>query len=89
MASIYETSAGLTSLPLSVVQKFNFTEAESFVCLGLVQGKSLDDLADELKLSRNKLRQQFQNLLIKTGTDNEAKLVTKVLSRGLEASDGR
>lgn len=80
MASIYETSAGLTSLPMSVVQQFKFTEAESFVCLGIVQGKSLDDLADELQQSRVVLRRQFQSLLIKTGADTEAKLVTKVLS---------
>jgi hypothetical protein len=83
VASIYETSAGLKCLPLSVVQQFNFTDAESFVCLGLVQGKSLDDLADESRQSRVILRQQFQSILIKTGTDTEAKLVTKVLSGGL------
>ena len=65
---------------MSVVQQFKFTEAESFVCLGIVQGKSLDDLADELQQSRVVLRRQFQSLLIKTGADTEAKLVTKVLS---------
>lgn len=86
MTSIYETSAGLTSLPLAIVQRFNLTEQESFVCLGLLQGKSLDDMADEFNISRVILRQQFNNLLLKTGTNTEAKLVTKVLSRGFGAA---
>jgi hypothetical protein len=80
MTSIYEASAGLKVLPTTVVQQFKFTEAESVLCLGLVQGKSIDDVADENHQPRAILRDQFHNLLVKTGTDNEAKLVTVVLS---------
>ncbi len=80
MTSIYEASAGLTVLPTTVVQQFHLTEEESILCLGLVQGKSLDDVADEIHQSREILRDRFHNLLEKTGTDNEAKLVTVVLS---------
>ena len=80
MTSIYETSAGLTTLPMSVVRTFDFTDQESVLCLGLVQGKSLDDMADECHQPRNKLRIQLNTLLSKTGTDTEAKLVTVILS---------
>lgn len=80
MPSVYETSAELTTLPIAIAQQFNFTEAESDLCLGLVQGKSLDDIADEYQQPRDRLRHRLHSLLIKTGTDNEAKLVTVVLS---------
>ncbi len=80
MTSIYEASAELTVLPTAVVQQFQLTEAESVLCLGLVQGKSIDDMADEIHQPREAIRHQFNNLLEKTGTDNEAKLVTVVLS---------
>ena len=80
MTSIYEASAGLKVLPAAIVQQFQFTEEESVLCLGLVQGKSIDDMADEIHQSREAVRQQFHNLLETTGTDNEAKLVTVVLS---------
>ena len=80
MASVYDTSAGLKRLPASIIRQFQFTELESVVCLGLVQGKTLDDMADEYHTSRAVLRDQFIRLLQKTGADNEAKLVTRVLS---------
>lgn len=50
------------------------------LCLGLVQGKSLDDLAEEFSVSRAAIRNYYHRLLQKTGTDNEAKLVSRVLS---------
>ncbi len=78
--SIYETSAGLTALPPAIVRQFNLSAEESTLCLGLVQGKSLDDMADELHRSRAIVRSQFDSLLLKTGTDTEAKLVITVLS---------
>ena len=80
MTSIYEASAELTVLPTDIVQQFKLTEEESVLCLGLVQGKSIDDVADEVHQPRSILRDQFHNLLEKTGTDSEAKLVTVVLS---------
>ena len=78
--SVYETSAGLKSLPSAIVRQFSLSAEESQLCLGLVQGKSLDDMADELRRPRSVLRHQFNSLLTKTGTDTEAKLVTTVLS---------
>lgn len=80
MTSVFKTSAELKNLPAEIVQQFRLTDAESLLCLGLVQGKSLDDLADEFSQSRTLLRSQFASLLAKTGTDTEAKLVTTVLS---------
>ena len=67
-------------MPSAIVQQFSLSAEESQLCLGLVQGKSLDDMADELRCPRSELRNQFNSLLIKTGTDTEAKLVTTVLS---------
>lgn len=81
MASVFETSAGLTVLPSAVARQFDLTESESRLCLGLVQGKSLDDIAEEYSQPRQAMRDQFGRLLVKTGTDTEAKLVTILLSR--------
>jgi DNA-binding NarL/FixJ family response regulator len=81
MGSVFERSADLTVLPPAIVQQFKFTDDESRICLALVQGKTLDDIADEQSRSRNYLRHQFFNLLQKTGTNTEAKLVTVLLSR--------
>ena len=86
MTSVYDTSASLKRLPASIVQQFQFTEEESVLCLGLVQGKTLDDLADEFHMSRAILRIRFDRLLQKTGADNEAKLVSRVLSDPAVAS---
>lgn len=80
MSSVYETSASLKRLPASIVSQFKFTEEESVLCLGLVQGKTLDDMAAEFHTSRAALRNHFDRLLQKTGADNEAKLITRVLS---------
>ncbi len=85
--SIYDTSAGLKVLPSAIVRQFQLSAEESLLCLGLVQGKSLDDMADELHQSRAILRGQFHSLLVKTGTDTEAKLVTTVLSNHLVLSN--
>ena len=80
MTSIYDLSANLTQLPVSVVQHFNFTAAESNLCLGLVQGKTLGEIAQDATQTREELRLQFDTLLTKTGTDNESKLISVVLS---------
>ncbi len=87
MPSVYDTSASLKRLPESIVHQFRFTEEESVLCLGLVQGKTLDDLADEFKQPRGVLREQFDQLLQKTGTDTEAKLISRLLSDPAVASD--
>lgn len=79
-ASIFEASAVLRDLPPPIVEQFHFTELEARLCLGLLQGKTLDDMADELQLPRAEVRAQFKSLLQKTKTDTEAKFVTKVLS---------
>lgn len=80
MSSIFDASANLKQLPESVVRQYQFTEEESVLCLGLVQGKTLDDMADEFHLSRAVIRSYYHRVLQKTGADNEAKLVSRVLS---------
>lgn len=80
MSSIFDANVRMQHLPESVVQRFKFTEQESVLCLGLVQGKTLDDIAEESRISRSILRNLFECLLRKTGADNEAKLVSRILS---------
>lgn len=80
MSSIFDANVRMQHLPQSVVQRFQFTEEESVLCLGLIQGKTLDDIAEESRISRSILRNLFECLLRKTGADNEAKLVSRILS---------
>jgi DNA-binding NarL/FixJ family response regulator len=84
--SVYQASASLKKLPVEIIQQFRLSAEESQLCLGLVQGKSLDDMADELCQSRAILRRQYNSLLSKVGTNTEAKLVTTVLSSPCVAS---
>ena len=78
--SVFEASAGLTELPSIIVERLNLSAIESNVCLGLIQGKQLDEIAEDHCHSRESIRVYFRKLLIKTGTDNEAKLVAVLLS---------
>lgn len=87
--SVYEASAAFTKLPESIVQHFNFCPVESSLCLGLIQGKPLDDVADESGQPRELLRAYFHKLLMKTDTDNEAKLVSVLLSLSDTADSSR
>ncbi len=80
MMTVFEASANLKVLPHSLVQQFHFTDQEALLCLGLVQGKSFEEVADELKIDRSELRGSYKSLLRKTGSGTEAKLITTVLS---------
>ena len=80
MKSVFEASAGLTELPSIIVERLNLSAIESNVCLGLIQGKQLDEIAEDHCHPRESIRVYFRKLLIKTGTDNEAKLVAVLLS---------
>lgn len=79
--TVYDVSAELASLPAAIIQRFNFTEDESSLCLGLVQGRSFHDLADDSCQPREQLRHDYKNVLKKAGVDTEAKLVTVILAR--------
>jgi len=78
--SVFEASAGLSELPSVVVEQLNLSAIESSLCLGLIQGKPVEDIADECCQPRELIRAYFHKLLMKTGTDNEAKLVAVLLS---------
>lgn len=80
MKSVFETSAGLTKLPSAVVEQLNLSVIESSLCLGLIQGKPVEDIAEDCCQPRELIRAYFHKLLMKTGTDNEAKLVAVLLS---------
>ena len=85
MGSVFESNARLRDLPAAVARKFNFTRAEAQLCLGLLQGKTLSELADEQFDERSVVQQRYESLLAKTDTDTEAKLVTVVLSSTIPA----
>lgn len=83
MTSFYEASTGKHYLPDTVVQGFNLNKRESQLCWSLLQGLSLDDIADELQQPRNVVRLQVNSLLLKTGVDSESKLVSAVLAKSV------
>ncbi|WP_114417210.1 helix-turn-helix transcriptional regulator [Marinospirillum perlucidum] len=62
---------------------FGFSDAEARVCLGLCQGKSVDQLADELCRETSTLRSHIKSLLRKTNTQRQAELVALVLNSTL------
>ena len=80
MKSVFEESAELLELPAVVVEQLSLSAVESSLCLGLMRGKPVEDIADDCGQPRELIRAYFHKLLMKTGTDNEAKLVAVLLS---------
>lgn len=54
---------------------FDLSPAEVKVAQGIISGKTIDDVADELKLSRETIRNQLKSVFAKTGTGRQAQLV--------------
>ena len=54
---------------------FDLSPAEIRAANGLVQGKTVDDLATQFSLSRETIRSQIKGLLAKTGMSRQADLV--------------
>jgi DNA-binding CsgD family transcriptional regulator len=54
---------------------FDLSPAENRAAQGLLAGKSIDDLATDLGLSRETIRSQVKAVLAKTGTSRQADLI--------------
>jgi DNA-binding CsgD family transcriptional regulator len=65
--------------PAYVQQAFGLTPAETRVAMAMLDGKSLERLADELCITRNTARTHLQRLFAKTGTSRQADLIRTLL----------
>lgn len=59
-----------------LMKRFGLTRAEARLAVGLMQGKSLQEAAEEFGLSRNTVRAQLQKALSKTGTARQGALIS-------------
>ena len=62
---------------------FDLTPAEARVAQAVIEGKTVNALADELGLSPGTLRQQLKSVLTKTGTKRQADLVGLLAASGI------
>src|SRR5262249_23985147 len=71
-------------IPFAPVERLQhylgLTQAEAALVLWLVQGRRVEDAADELGISVNTARTQLKRALTKTGTGRQAELVRLALS---------
>jgi DNA-binding CsgD family transcriptional regulator/PAS domain-containing protein len=75
---------------------FQLTSAECRVAIGLLDGKSLAEIADDIQVGKETLRSQLKSVFQKTGTRRQAELVRLLSSvpvitpfRSNEVCDGR
>ncbi|HEY3456992.1 MAG TPA: helix-turn-helix transcriptional regulator [Bryobacteraceae bacterium] len=61
------------------IRSFGLTQAEAKVAIILMNGKSLEECAAELKISMNTARTHLKRTLSKTGTQRQAELVRLLL----------
>ncbi|HUH38965.1 MAG TPA: helix-turn-helix transcriptional regulator [Spongiibacteraceae bacterium] len=60
-------------------QLFDFTPSEARLAIALANGLSLDEIAEELFVTRNTLRSQLRSAFQKTGVNQQSALVSLVL----------
>ncbi len=79
---VFVTDPELTpQAPVERLQHYlGVTQAEAALVLWLVQGRRVEDAADELGISVNTARTQLKRALAKTGTGRQAELVRLALS---------
>ena len=80
-ACIFVTDPERFPVPSSghVQQVFGLTAAETRVAMAMLDGKTVEALADELCISRNTARTHLQRLFAKTGTTRQADLIRILL----------
>ena len=80
-ACIFITDPERFPLPSSahIQQVFGLTAAETRVAVAMLDGKTVERLADELCISRNTARTHLQRLFAKTGTARQADLIRTLL----------
>lgn len=81
-AVLVETAVGPLNAPPSTFLQalFALTPAESRVTQGLAEGKTLEELASQLNVSRETLRTQLRSVFAKTGAKRQAELATILAS---------
>ena len=58
----------------SVAERFGLTKSEMRAVAGLIRGKTVNEIADEAKLSRGTVREQLKSVFNKTGTHRQLEL---------------
>jgi DNA-binding CsgD family transcriptional regulator len=81
-ACIFVTDPERFPLPSSahLQQAFGLTPAETRVAMAILDGKTVERLADELCISRNTARTHLQRLFAKTGAARQADLIRTLLA---------
>jgi DNA-binding CsgD family transcriptional regulator len=79
LVTLTDPTADVVGSSEVLTQLFELTEAESRVALGLVQGKTINALAEAMKVSRNTIRTHVAAAFSKTQTNRQADLVRLVL----------
>ena len=64
----------------TLIRLFSFTRAESRLVLALLNGRRLEEAADDFHVSMNTVRTQLKQVFLKTDTNRQAELVKLVLS---------
>lgn len=65
--------------PARLIRLYRLTPREADLCVLLMQGLGLDEIADRLRFSRNTARQHLRQVFQKTGTHRQAELVRLLL----------
>lgn len=63
-----------------IASHYGLTRAEAGILVGLANGQSLNEIADERQISKNTVRSHLQRIFDKTDTSRQAELVKLVLS---------
>ena len=74
--------------PGILVSLYALTPAEERLVFGLVAGKQIEDLSDELGTSAHTLRSQLKSIFRKTGTKRQTEVIKLVLTGPAAVQDG-
>jgi DNA-binding CsgD family transcriptional regulator len=62
-----------------LISFYGFNRREAKVALLFAEGKRLDEVAEDLKITYETVRKHLRNIFNKTGTDRQAMLVKQIL----------
>lgn len=77
---IYDPERKLDLREATIARQYGLTPAEVGVVAGLVNGRSLQDIATDRGVSKNTVRSHLQRIFDKTNTNRQAQLVKLILS---------
>jgi DNA-binding response OmpR family regulator/DNA-binding CsgD family transcriptional regulator len=72
---------------MAVAQLYGLSPAETRLAMALVQGRRLDEIADDFGLSRNTVSYTLKNLFRKTETDRQADLISLFIASPVSLED--